>query len=80
MHVYPLNRYVAGDQKDTCARCGFDYLKSQLIEEERTGLMVCNKCYDPPHPQDNRPYSTANATKNGTKGRIDNDNAYVDLP
>jgi hypothetical protein len=80
MHVYPLNRYVPGDQKDTCSRCGFDYLKSQLVEEERTGLMVCSHCYDPPHPQDNRPYSTANATKNGTMGRTDNDSAYVDLP
>lgn len=80
MSNYPLNRYVPGDQKATCDRCGFDYLKSQLVEEERTGLMVCSHCYDPPHPQDNIPCSTGSSTKNGTKGRIDNDNAYVDLP
>lgn len=54
MHNYPLNRYVPGTYKDTCARCGFDYLHSELIFEERTRSYVCSKCYDPPHPQDVR--------------------------
>ncbi len=54
MRVYPTNRYVPGAQKKECARCGFDYLTTELIEEEATGLMVCSKCYDPPHPQDDK--------------------------
>lgn len=93
MRQWPKNRYVVGDQKDTCARCGFDYLNSELVEEERTGLMVCSHCYDPIHPQDNRPYSTASSTKRGTIGSTNtstpgtvspgptgNDSAYVDSP
>lgn len=56
MHVYPLNRYVPGDQKAVCDRCGFHFLLSELVEEERTHYMVCRNCYDPPHPQDNKRY------------------------
>lgn len=54
MSNYPLNRYVPGTYKDTCARCGFDYLHNELVFEERTKSYVCSKCYDPPHPQDAR--------------------------
>lgn len=52
MRVYPTNRYVAGDYKDTCSRCGWDYLHSELFKEKRTGLWVCSRCLDPVHPQD----------------------------
>jgi NAD-dependent SIR2 family protein deacetylase len=55
MRVYPKNRYVPGAKKKECDRCGFDYLDTELIEEERTGLHVCKNCYDPPHPQDDKP-------------------------
>jgi hypothetical protein len=52
MRQYPLNRWVAGSKKKECSRCGFDFLDSEMAVEERTGLLVCLKCYDPPHPQD----------------------------
>lgn len=52
MRVYPLNRYVAGAKKQSCPRCDFDYLSTEMIVEERTGMLVCRQCYDPPHPQD----------------------------
>jgi len=52
MRVYPRNRYVPGDYKRTCDRCGVDYLRSELIKEKRSGAIVCEGCYDPVHPQD----------------------------
>lgn len=51
---YPLNRYVPGTYKRECDRCGFDYLRSELTKEERTGLIVCDKCHDP-LARDDRP-------------------------
>jgi hypothetical protein len=81
MRQWPHNRYVVGARKDTCPRCGFDYLNTELIEEERTGLYVCSKCYDPPHPQDNRPYVSSPATQNGNTAQpSDDDSTYVDSP
>jgi len=52
MRVYPTNRYIPGDYKRSCDRCGFDHLRSELIKERRTGLVVCEGCADPIHPQD----------------------------
>lgn len=52
MRVYPRSRYVAGAMKVECPRCGFDFLTTEMMYEERTGKMVCTKCYDPIHPQD----------------------------
>lgn len=81
MHVWPRNRYVAGARKDTCDRCGFDYLSTELVEEERTGLMVCSKCYDPVHPCDNRPVASAQTTFAGNTARpSDDESTYVDSP
>lgn len=34
-----------------CDRCGFEYWLNQL-RKEWTGLMVCNSCWDPRHPQE----------------------------
>jgi hypothetical protein len=49
--------YIPGDYKVCCQRCGFDFLRSECVREEKTGLTVCKaKCYDKPHPQD-RPMS-----------------------
>lgn len=33
--------------KSTCPRCGWDFLNTELVAEQRTGQMVCTKCYDP---------------------------------
>lgn len=34
-----------------CDRCGFDYYNYEL-RKEWTGFMVCDKCWEPRHPQD----------------------------
>lgn len=34
-----------------CDRCGFQY-KNYELKKEWTGLMVCNPCWEPRHPQD----------------------------
>jgi hypothetical protein len=47
MSVYPKNRYVPGTYKRPCDRCAFDFLRSQLVKERRTGLIVCQECHDP---------------------------------
>lgn len=36
--------------KGQCQRCGFVYKLTQLIEDGETNLLVCNDCYDIPHP------------------------------
>ena len=38
--------------KGQCARCGFVYKLIQLIEDGDTNLLVCNDCYDIPHPSE----------------------------
>ncbi len=40
-HLTSGGRYVPGDRWAECARCGFEYLRSKLVQEARTGLMVC---------------------------------------
>jgi len=35
----------------TCDRCGFEY-KNHQLKQEWTGLMVCEPCWEPRHPQD----------------------------
>lgn len=42
--------YVSGGIKAICDRCGFEYRLSEL-RKEWTGLMVCQKDYDPVPPQ-----------------------------
>lgn len=38
-----------------CDRCGFQYLlkelKYEVVKQKRTGLLVCQSCYNPDHPQ-----------------------------
>ena len=47
---YPLNRYVLGDYKRSCDRCGWDYLRSELIKEWN-GFIVCKeRCFEPKQP------------------------------
>ncbi len=53
--MYPLNRYVPGTYKRECDRCGFDFLRSQLVVERGTGFIVCKDCLDKPHPRDGSP-------------------------
>ena len=43
--------YQPGNHWNTCQRCGFDIRASDTIEEW-TGLLVCESCWEPRHPQD----------------------------
>lgn len=43
--------YTAGEWKAVCDRCGFHFRNTQL-KLEWDGLMVCNGCWEPRHPQD----------------------------
>jgi len=52
MRVYPKNRYVPGDYKCTCFRCGCDGLRSEMGIDGRTGGVGHFRCLDPVHPQD----------------------------
>ena len=52
MSNYPSNRYVPGTYKRECDRCGFDFLRSQLHKEEKTGFIVCSACLDIKHEHD----------------------------
>jgi len=47
MRMWPTNRFVPGDCKRECPRCGFDLLESELVYEPRTKSYVCQECYDP---------------------------------
>jgi uncharacterized Zn ribbon protein len=47
MRVYPRNRFVAGTKKVSCPRCSWDFLESELVYEQNTGWLVCQKCLDP---------------------------------
>lgn len=42
---------ILGDWNAICDRCGFKY-KASALKEEWTGWMVCDKCWEPRHPQD----------------------------
>ena len=52
MRRYPTNRFVPGDYKCTCARCGCDGLRSEMTLDGRTRAVVHEQCADPIHPQD----------------------------
>lgn len=43
--------YRHGDFNRICDRCGFKY-KASRTRKEWNGLIVCDKCYEPRHPQD----------------------------
>lgn len=45
------NYLVLGDWNAICDRCGLKHKASQL-KKEWDGLMVCEPCYEPRHPQD----------------------------
>jgi hypothetical protein len=40
-----------GDSNAICDTCGFKYKHSELKEDWR-GLMLCDKCWEPRHPQE----------------------------
>lgn len=44
--------YVPGACKVVCQRCGFDCISFDTRIEPRTGMRVCNDCYDETQPQD----------------------------
>jgi len=50
--IYPTYRFVPGTQKYTCARCGCDGVRSEMIKEQHTGLIVHPNCSDPKPLQD----------------------------
>ncbi len=52
MRQYPRNRFVPFTYKEECPRCGWDFLHSEMVWEERTKKYVCPACYDPEHLQD----------------------------
>jgi len=43
--------FKSGQWNVICDRCGFKR-KSNDVREEWTGLMVCEECWEPRHPQD----------------------------
>lgn len=45
------NNYRPGDHKVHCGRCGKDYHASEM-RREWTGNIVCNRCWEPRHPQE----------------------------
>ena len=56
--------YIPGDPYFVCPRCGFRVRKSET-KREWTGIIVCEACYDPKHPQlDVRPIREKIAVKN----------------
>lgn len=45
--------FIPGSPIAECDRCGFVLRLSDLKPDGyKKGLMVCSKCYDPPHPQE----------------------------
>jgi len=65
MRQYPLNRYVPGTYKRECDRCGWDYLRTELVREYDTNLLVCPSCLFEPDP---RLHKTNNITEQPFKG------------
>jgi hypothetical protein len=50
--MHQLNAgYQPGNHWVNCMRCGFDYRASK-VKKEWTGLIVCEECWEPRHPQD----------------------------
>jgi hypothetical protein len=50
-HKWGTKKYRPGDEWDECDRCGFDYLKSELVVEPDTKYVVCRPCLDEHDPQ-----------------------------
>lgn len=48
--VPPKPQGAIGQWLFVCDRCGHEY-KNKLMMKEWTGLIVCNYCYTPKHPQ-----------------------------
>lgn len=51
-----MGDYAAGKRAlGSCDRCGFNYrlneLKELIVNEAKTNLLVCHKCWVPDHPQ-----------------------------
>lgn len=44
------DKYIAGEPYKNCDRCGLDK-RAVETRKEWTGLIVCNECWDPKHPQ-----------------------------
>ena len=42
---------IPGDYNVICDRCGFKVKRAECLKEW-TGLLVCEKCWEPRHPQD----------------------------
>lgn len=43
--------YEEGSWNVVCDRCGLKF-KAEELQKEWDGLMVCNKCWEPRHPQE----------------------------
>lgn len=48
----PKLKAVVGDYNRICDKSGFNFKRSELIREERTGLLVHPDFADPVHPSD----------------------------
>lgn len=46
--------------KGQCQRCGFVFKLDALIPDGETNLLVCNDCYDIPHPAE-EPFDASDA-------------------
>jgi len=45
------HKQASNERNAICDRCGFRY-KFYNLKKEWTGLMVCDGCWEPRHPQD----------------------------
>ncbi len=48
MRITHKDGYKSGDYWVICPRCGWDWLKSQMVIESETGKEVCPECADEP--------------------------------
>ena len=46
-----MDDFILGDSNGVCDCCGFDFKQSQL-RKRWDGAMVCDKDWEPRHPQD----------------------------
>lgn len=44
--------FTSGDWNVICDRCGFKFKATEVKQEPRTGLMVCDRCWESWHPQE----------------------------
>ena len=47
MRVFPPKIPILGTYRRVCARCGFEYLRSELVKETWSNLIVCPDCLYP---------------------------------